>query len=65
MGRPNEVSEVVRFLATDDSAFITGQVVSVDGGYYAHQPTAVQMAHVTAQAAAHEAVPNVGVAALG
>jgi NAD(P)-dependent dehydrogenase (short-subunit alcohol dehydrogenase family) len=44
MGRPNEVSEVVHFLASDDSAFITGQVIPVDGGYYAHQPTTVQMA---------------------
>jgi NAD(P)-dependent dehydrogenase (short-subunit alcohol dehydrogenase family) len=51
MGRPNEISELVRFLATDDSAFITGQVISVDGGYYAHQPTTVEMAKVMDQAA--------------
>jgi NAD(P)-dependent dehydrogenase (short-subunit alcohol dehydrogenase family) len=51
MGRPNEVSEFVHFLASDDSAFITGQVLPVDGGYYAHQPTTVQMAEVMAQAA--------------
>lgn len=52
MGRPHEVSEVVHFLATDDAAFITGQVIGVDGGYYAHQPTTVQMAELTRRASA-------------
>jgi NAD(P)-dependent dehydrogenase (short-subunit alcohol dehydrogenase family) len=51
MGRPDEASEFVRFLATDDSAFITGQVIPVDGGLYAHRPTTVQIAEVMAQAA--------------
>ncbi len=32
MGRPGEVARVVRFLAEDDSAYITGQVWSVNGG---------------------------------
>ncbi len=45
MGRPEEISEFVRFLASDASAFITGQVIPVDGGFFAHQPTTVQMAH--------------------
>ena len=52
MGRPQEVSEVVHFLATDDAAFVTGQVIGVDGGYYAHQPTTVQMAELARQATA-------------
>jgi NAD(P)-dependent dehydrogenase (short-subunit alcohol dehydrogenase family) len=33
MGRPDEVARVVRFLAADSSAYITGQVWSVNGGY--------------------------------
>jgi NAD(P)-dependent dehydrogenase (short-subunit alcohol dehydrogenase family) len=38
-GRPADVAEVVLFLASDRSAFITGQVVSVDGGFFAHLPS--------------------------
>jgi len=32
MGRPEEVAETVAFLASDDSAYITGEVVTVGGG---------------------------------
>ena len=31
-GKPDEVAGIVRFLASDDAAWITGQTVSVDGG---------------------------------
>jgi len=34
LGEPNEVARVVEFLADPDSAFITGQVYSVNGGQY-------------------------------
>jgi NAD(P)-dependent dehydrogenase (short-subunit alcohol dehydrogenase family) len=33
MGRPDEVARVVRFLAADGSAYITGQVWGVNGGF--------------------------------
>ena len=32
MGTPKDVANVVRFLASEDSSYITGQVISVDGG---------------------------------
>lgn len=31
-GRPEDVAKAVRFLASDDAAYITGQVLCVDGG---------------------------------
>lgn len=31
-GKPQEVAAVVKFLASEDSSYITGQVISVDGG---------------------------------
>jgi NAD(P)-dependent dehydrogenase (short-subunit alcohol dehydrogenase family) len=34
LGEPSEVARVVEFLADPDSAFITGQVYSVNGGQY-------------------------------
>ena len=34
VGTPREVAEVVRFLAGDGAAYITGQVIHVNGGLY-------------------------------
>ncbi len=33
MGRPEEVAEVVLFLASDDASFVNGAYLTVDGGY--------------------------------
>jgi 3-oxoacyl-[acyl-carrier protein] reductase len=32
-GEPEEVAQAVLFLSSDKSAFITGQTLSVDGGF--------------------------------
>ena len=33
-GKPDEVAALVAFLASDDAAYITGEVVSINGGLY-------------------------------
>jgi 3-oxoacyl-[acyl-carrier protein] reductase len=34
IGRPEEVAKVVRFLCSEDASYITGQVISVNGGMF-------------------------------
>ena len=34
LGEPEDVAKVVLFLSTEDSSYITGHVVSVNGGMY-------------------------------
>ncbi|AXF77969.1 SDR family oxidoreductase [Erwinia tracheiphila] len=38
-GLPEDVAALVVFLLSDDAAFITGQVIRVDGGMLSHVPT--------------------------
>lgn len=33
-GRPEEVAALVAFLASNDSAYITGEVININGGLY-------------------------------
>jgi len=37
-GRPEDIAAAAVFLASDEAAFITGQVISVDGGLMSHHP---------------------------
>ncbi len=34
LGKPDEVAAAVRFLSSPEAAFITGEVINVNGGYY-------------------------------
>ena len=34
MGTPQDVANVVKFLASEDSSYMTGQVLHVDGGMF-------------------------------
>jgi NAD(P)-dependent dehydrogenase (short-subunit alcohol dehydrogenase family) len=38
VGEPFDIAAAVMYLASDDARFVTGQVLSVDGGYLCHQP---------------------------
>ena len=34
LGKPEEIAELVAFLASDNAAYITGEVISINGGIY-------------------------------
>ena len=42
-GEPIDVARVVAFLASEESRFINGALIPVDGGFTAHQPTMVDL----------------------
>ncbi|NUY04854.1 SDR family oxidoreductase [Paraburkholderia youngii] len=38
LGQPEDIAHAVIYLASDEAAFVTGQVFNVDGGLLSHQP---------------------------
>ena len=38
MGRPEDISSLVRFLASDEAGFISGETIYVDGGMTRRMP---------------------------
>lgn len=43
LGSPRQIADVVTFLASEESSFITGAVLPVDGGFTSHSPSMVPM----------------------
>ncbi|CAN7760226.1 SDR family oxidoreductase [Pseudorhodoferax sp. LjRoot39] len=43
LGRPRQIADAVAFLASDESSFITGAVIPVDGGFTSHSPSMVPL----------------------
>lgn len=43
LGSPRQIADVVNFLASDESSFVTGAVIPVDGGFTSHSPSMVPM----------------------
>ncbi|MBY0508846.1 MAG: SDR family oxidoreductase [Rhodospirillaceae bacterium] len=43
LGVPQDMGNMAAFLASDDAAFVNGQVFAVDGGYSIHQPVTADM----------------------
>ena len=52
LGEPDDIAELVAFLASKRSGYITGQLIQVDGGILAHLPTMAPLNALFAQAAA-------------
>ena len=51
LGRPEDIADAAVFLASDESAYITGQVLSVDGGYTSVAPHLGRIRKLRAQQA--------------
>ena len=52
LGTPRQIADVVAFLASDESAFVTGTTLVADGGFGSHTPSLVAMKALFAQTGA-------------
>ena len=43
LGSPRQIADVVAFLASDESAFVTGHTMMADGGFTSHAPSLTPM----------------------
>jgi NAD(P)-dependent dehydrogenase (short-subunit alcohol dehydrogenase family) len=49
LGQPEDIASLVAFLASDESSFITGAAIPIDGGVTAHQPSYADFQKLFAQ----------------
>lgn len=49
LGQPEDIANLVAFLASDESKFITGAAIPIDGGVTAHQPSYADFQKMFAQ----------------
>jgi NAD(P)-dependent dehydrogenase (short-subunit alcohol dehydrogenase family) len=56
-GQPDDVGHAAVFLASDESRFITGQVIDVDGGMHCHNPTMADLVDLSG-GAVHTLLPK-------
>ncbi len=50
---PSDIAEMVGFLSSDRAQWITGQVYSLDGGFFAHGPQMADELKLMAQTGEH------------
>ena len=54
LGTPRQIADVVAFLASDESSFITGTTIVADGGFGSHTPSMVGMKALFAQSGSNK-----------
>ena len=50
LGEPRDIANLVVFLASDRSGYITGQTIAVDGGILSHVPVVSDLRRLTTEA---------------
>jgi NAD(P)-dependent dehydrogenase (short-subunit alcohol dehydrogenase family) len=60
LGRPEDIGAMVVFLASDESSFVTGQTIVVDGGMLSHVPFYAQENQMRARRRAQREAPGGG-----